>query len=831
MHPRPNLPFDKRKAGGSRDASAITRMLKAVAESADYNSKVGFTNYTLGSSSKAGFIWSINQQGLVNDYRNIISKSDGPADEPLAPAADITSFAINPANVELVWSGSESTISIYGTTSSDGSGGILLRSEPNQTEGTFTWSVELPVSPELYYYATVTNADDVTADSEIIQYNPENYGTPDVPGYDIFVIAGQSNGQGYPEDAVTPSSFTDAMFQLQADPHAEPEQVSSGVIPQNYTLYQTNGSPTTFTGSDPIHPYLSKPTGKSLAVNFAHAYATSANGYLRGTRRVLLVQTCIASVAFTKAPGLETDPNDRGWWQGTPGALGLATQNLIYKVSLALQKTYPGSEASNNRLVAFCWQEGESESDKTLAVAQEYKAKLTQFYSSAITGITGLLNSNGFTSDQVTNMLVTRTLLVGSMTPKAADGTLSGRPHGAVVTSRAQAINTNEFGISAVPRSAYVPTTGFPLPNREDVHFNNAELDIMSTNYMNVYNTIASANVPVSLAFTNASVQGNTFSVEWLNNIPGQVELRMFINVTDNSNTGGELVGSPITYDSGVGFHNFASLSFIPGEFLYATLTPTLAPSKMIVTDPIPTPTFQLAVSGTGVFTDISISPRTIAPFSLNSSPYSPNFIVSGRTGYDGTPRAVYSQTDPPSGSGIRALRISGSFPAGSYTKTCWVKFTAVNLYSHIFSSSQDGNGNLPLALLWTFNESMVQANNINIGAETDFNTTAKSSNLVVDRWYFIASVFDSTSEDYGTQRIYAYDPETGLTETASHDYPDEGGYNPGITPTGATASTYSLLIGAYKTDEVSFRGQIDDVRLYPAALTAEQIETIRTSV
>lgn len=73
MHPRPNLFFDKNKIKSIGDASTVTQMRRVVVESSDYNSNVSFTNKTLGNDSKAGFVRSIFQQGLVYQHSLLIS--------------------------------------------------------------------------------------------------------------------------------------------------------------------------------------------------------------------------------------------------------------------------------------------------------------------------------------------------------------------------------------------------------------------------------------------------------------------------------------------------------------------------------------------------------------------------------------------------------------------------------------------------------------------------------------------------------------------------------------------------------------------------------------
>ena len=179
MRPRPNLPFDKKKARGVGDASAITRMQKATAESADYNSKVGFTNITLGSSSKSGFIWSIFQPGLV--YQHSLMNSG-------------FNIVILSAT-ELILSGN--TIRIYWTTSRPVSvvvdfyqSDIPSKIGTVQVDNGITMA-ELSITTTVgkFYKATIRPID--------VLASP--YTTPDTlytGSYDVFVIMGQSNSVG-----------------------------------------------------------------------------------------------------------------------------------------------------------------------------------------------------------------------------------------------------------------------------------------------------------------------------------------------------------------------------------------------------------------------------------------------------------------------------------------------------------------------------------------------------------------------------------------------------------------------------------------------------------
>jgi hypothetical protein len=234
--------------------------------------------------------------------------------------------------------------------------------------------------------------------------------------------------------------------------------------------------------------------------------------------------------------------------------------------------------------------------------------------------------------------------------------------------------------------------------------------------------------------------------------------------------------------------------------------------------DAFPVPTLQIAYSAS-MIQDISPTGRQ---FQQIGTP-----TTSTRTGRTGV-RTVFSQTAADSYFGI-----SGNFAPGSYTKTGWVYFTQLNdTYPHILSGSI--NGDPPDAtfvhLFWilptgTFN---LRADNT---ATNDYTRRCVSSLAIqISNWYFVATVYDSTVGTFGRQTIYVYD-ETFLRATNQLLYTSSDQENPGITPTDSTPANYSLFIGGFKKGESTFRGSLDDVRLYNRALTPQQIEAIYLSV
>ena len=165
--------------------------------------------------------------------------------------------------------------------------------------------------------------------------------TPDAIGYDIILIAGQSNGVGWAPGEY--SATNDNVFALQDDNFSVVQ--ASDPLPQATTVLTDSSFPSNYVSN-----------GKGFALTFANLYVQ--NGYLRRNRRVLLVQTSVASVGFS-----QLDPNGLGWWSSSsPTAGGAAYVNCITRLTGALQQTLEGQTSiADNRVVAVCWQEGESD--------------------------------------------------------------------------------------------------------------------------------------------------------------------------------------------------------------------------------------------------------------------------------------------------------------------------------------------------------------------------------------------------------------------------------------------------------------------------------------
>ncbi len=815
--PPPNLPFDKNKHKGAGDASVITKMRKVSAEVGDYQSKVGFTNYTLGSSSKAGFIWSIHQRGLLNDF-TFISSGSTPY---ISESTSIVSFLVSSSAMTLVWTGDPNkpaTIKFFVSTSSDGSDPSEINSFSDQTPGTFIWNVNSPPSLGLYYFSSVTTvSDNVTVNSSNVQYF--DIVTPSASGYDIIVIAGQSNGQGW--NGNSPASAVNAnVYQLSADTTGNPTQVTGSVVTQSgTTLYTSNGTATTSGAVATLQSngYLARPAGKCFAINFANQY--QLNGYLRTGRRILLVQTCIAAVSFTAYGSPGTDNNGNGWWNGSSTPLGLGTQNLIYKVSEALKKTYgsPSSNAYDNRLVALCWADGEAEAQINAANINSYKSNLRNFYNSCITGITtnlGTANPTTFTGERITRMLETRTLLVSGMTPSTMAG-LAGYAGGPTVTTQAKDVAGTAIG-AAIPRSRYVSSELSDGITTGDVHFNGSDLDILSTNYMTAYSQLGTSSTAGKVNITTFFINGSNFTVRWNTTVSSSVVIRLFNNGANNTNTGGTQVGSNISVNAGTLQYTSSGLTLVANNFYYVTITSSLSNVISATSAAFPVPTLQIDVTAGSVIRDISPTNRAFRALG------SPGF--STRNGFISSGRNVFAQV-----SNDNYYGISGSFLPGSYTKTAWVNFSSLSGYPHILSGSLNGAGSGFLHLFWSFDDTKLRAGNTS--SNTFSNSATTAAEMPTAKWLFVATVYDSTIGSFGRQTLYVYGENESTPAVSSFDYTTSDGTNPGITPSDSTPANYSLFIGGYKNNESPFRGRLDDVRLYNRVLTAQQIESIRTSV
>lgn len=107
------------------------------------------------------------------------------------------------------------------------------------------------------------------------------YLTPDAPGYDVIVIAGQSNGVGWATGSSTTANSS--VFALNAANTAA--VAATDPLPQDRTIATSNGLPSNYTSN-----------GKGFSIGFANGYIN--NGYLRTNTRVLLVQTAIGAKGF-----------------------------------------------------------------------------------------------------------------------------------------------------------------------------------------------------------------------------------------------------------------------------------------------------------------------------------------------------------------------------------------------------------------------------------------------------------------------------------------------------------------------------------------------------
>ena len=184
---------------------------------------------------------------------------------------------------------------------------------------------------------------------------------------------------------------------------------------------------------------------------------------------------------------------------------------------------------------------------------------------------------------------------------------------------------------------------------------------------------------------------------------------------------------------------------------------------------------------------------------------------ASSGTDHTGASKLMLTST------GTGYASVSGDLPAGSFTKTCWVKFSSVPaLYTNIISGSKNGLNNDPgfHHYLWTYT-----GNKLTATVEPDISGYDRGVQSIVplaNTWYHLAAVWDDSTS---TLTLY-------LNGTSAASGVLTGVTNPGYTAaTGRTGD--SLFLGSYYNAGGTFAGQLDDVRLYGSALSAAQVQAI----
>lgn len=810
--PRIGLPFDKNKQAGAVDCSVVTSARKY---SASLNDPIQPIQY-----------------GMFFDVTKLLLNKKSTT----TPNFNITSFSVTNEQLIVNVNGllvDSVDILFYTSVNVDLTNSTLLSRKLNISLGS-TVLANTPIIGN-YYYATVSGGG-INRTTPVLQYSgiPIESSPPDVAGYDIILITGQSNGQGY--GAQTIASETNS-FIYGFNALNNGVALITNTVPQSNTiLYQENGTAVDLSANlISTGGFLSKTTGKCPAVNFANEYVT--RGYLNPNRRVLLVQTSIGAVSFSPYSSPGTDPNGKGWWAwpSTPGDLstsGLGFRNLMYRAAAAMNQTYSGSLKQNNRIVGLIWQDGESEgSNGTPSVqAAAYSANLSTFVTSVRSGLLAQLTNaslTNLTAAQASLSVESMTILIGAMTPPACVGT--DVSPGSVV-SRGAVITTQAISAaSSIPRAVYVPNTG-TNPTSDVIHYNTTDTDFLSFNFADSYKTRVVTEVQLSITPTS-------YVVRWTLPTTSAVDLQLWSNGTTNSTTGGTQDGSDVLVSAGVTTYSVTQTTLLPNVFYYVRILPKVSGCPIGISQPSILPVLRAEYDeATQRIQDKSGAGRTITYFNSGAAASSYHQI-DGRTSLLGNVRTTMRLEKTT----LNFFTANGNFNAGPYTKTGWIFFpdilptssTGVNLIS--CSTSSTG----PYSLFWinasaapkTWSQSGQVALNGDVVASPG--QAVNNVSLSLNKWYFAAAVFNEPSAGSYVQTTYVYDVRTQVgttirvptlvTSTTS---------TPSANNTGMTRTTQDVIfIGNYiRTATIGERYYLDDIRLYDKALTPAQIYSIAVS-
>jgi len=283
------------------------------------------------------------------------------------------------------------------------------------------------------------------------------------------VSAGQSNGVGgfLENNPANYGTGIAGVFSLSND-NSGVQQARDPINAPSAVLYTpiNSGFPSSYVSN-----------GRSFLLNFTNMYAAS---YLRPGRRVLLVQTCVSAVGFIGNVGGVT-----GWWSSTsPTSGGQAYNNMIARLTAAMGETNGGAfSAANNRVVAFTWQEGESDSQQQ-QTSSGYKAQLANLAAHVRAAITSLSPAGAAAANSMA-------FLVGAMVQDMmTDPTLIADYGNTVaVTAGAQDVAGTTWG-TAVPYSAYVTSANIPPMNVQNPHYSDVGYTLLAQNYAAAYATL-----------------------------------------------------------------------------------------------------------------------------------------------------------------------------------------------------------------------------------------------------------------------------------------------------------------------------------------------------
>jgi hypothetical protein len=185
----------------------------------------------------------------------------------------------------------------------------------------------------------------------------------------------------------------------------------------------------------------------------------------------------------------------------------------------------------------------------------------------------------------------------------------------------------------------------------------------------------------------------------------------------------------------------------------------------------------------------------------------------SSGNGNDGTMTDMDPATDWVDGRKNKALDFDGSndyinvgnaMPTGAYSKTAWIKRRTGSNMNNIISGSTQHAFWAPVSY------GSICAFCLAAGHTSPFDAVYDSEPIEVDIWYFVAVTYDPDVNS-GEMRLY----KSGIEVDSA---------------TGVTANTDTVFnIGRWGSG-YTFNGQIDDVKVFNYALTAEQIKAEYTS-
>jgi hypothetical protein len=332
---------------------------------------------------------------------------------------------------------------------------------PYVKQGPFV-SLNPPAINAGHLNAIETQYDNAMADVAAAYATKGNAIDPSNVGYDIILLAGQSN--------MTGSGV------------AAPE--NKWLDPWNPRIYQYAGSGananTIIAGIDPLFHYL--PAGSvGPGVGFAKEYLKT----VPNNRTVLFVPTARGATGFS----VRADQGTTYSWDPAD----VTAQVNLYNFTIAQMDAAIAAAGPNSRVVAFLWLQGEN--DEGYLTQSQYAAKLDSL-------ISGLRTRYGATIPFV----------VGQMLP---DGIAATGTNAAVINS-AHIDTPRRNTLSAF---AYGPSGSYN-PDVPPIHYSTPAQRILGKNFWDAYNRFALVNVtgsvPASPGAVTLTQSGTTVNVAWV---------------------------------------------------------------------------------------------------------------------------------------------------------------------------------------------------------------------------------------------------------------------------------------------------------------------------